>query len=365
MIDAFCRATGVPFAQALRQNRFGIERIPLEFLPTEPLRTVTARHTVGMIDPLTDDEITPTERVNDGLPQSLQQCIRTYGLTHFKIKLSGDIQSDLQRLRKLAAIISDSKSPEGSAPRTAPSSSQSPVPSPQSSPAITLDGNENFRDIAPFRRLWNSLIADETVRPLLSNLMFVEQPLHRDVALSDAVGKELRAWTDRPPIIIDESDATLESLPAAINCGYAGTSHKNCKGIFKGIANACRIGQLRQQRPDQNWILSGEDLSVVGPISLLQDLAVMATLGIHSVERNGHHYFRGLSTLPKNLQQTVLSHHGDIYRRHDLDFPTLNVRNGIIHVDSAVDAPFGEAFDFDPSQFTPLKQWTFESTQPT
>ena len=35
--------------------------------------------------------------------------------------------------------------------------------------------------------------------------------------------------------------ATLDSLPTALALGYVGTSHKNCKGIVKGIANACLL----------------------------------------------------------------------------------------------------------------------------
>src|SRR2546425_7628044 len=31
--------------------------------------------------------------------------------------------------------------------------------------------------------------------------------------------------------------SVLESLPDALGLGYAGASHKNCKGIFKGIIN--------------------------------------------------------------------------------------------------------------------------------
>jgi L-alanine-DL-glutamate epimerase-like enolase superfamily enzyme len=338
-IDAFCRAIGVPFGTALRENRFGIEEIPLELLPAGPVRTVTARHTVGMVDPIWDRDISASERVDDGLPQSLEKCVDAYGLRHFKIKLCGDVAKDLLRLRELAELIG-----KGS----------------ESSYSITLDGNENFREIGPFRELWGALRAEKALEPFLSRLMFVEQPLHRDVALSEGVKSAMLGWKDRPPIIIDESDAELSSLSMAIDCGYAGTSHKNCKGIFKGIANACRIAQLRRERPEGNWILSGEDLSVVGPISLLQDLAVMATLGIESVERNGHHYFRGLSVLPTDVQQTVLKHHGDVYRQHERGFPTLDIRRGAINIGSVVDAPFGEAFDFDPSRFTPLEEWKFQ-----
>ena len=154
------------------------------------------------------------------------------------------------------------------------------------------------------------------------------------------------------------TDATLDSLPRALDCGYIGTSHKNCKGLFKGILNAAMIAGLRRDQPQQRWILSGEDLSNVGPVALLQDLAVMASLGIEHVERNGHHYFCGLSFLPKDVQETILEHHRDLYRRHD-GYPTLDVRDGKVSIDSVVAAPFGMGFEFDPSGLTPLEEWVF------
>src|SRR2546423_2092208 len=124
-----------------------------------------------------------------------------------------------------------------------------------------VDGNETSPSLAPCRDFWKPLRGDPALKSFLGKLISVEQPLPRDVALSAAVKNEMLAWRDRPPMIIDESDATLASLPAAIDCGYAGTSHKNCKGICKGIRNACLIAELRRSRPRSQWLLSGEDLS--------------------------------------------------------------------------------------------------------
>jgi hypothetical protein len=341
LIDAFCRCSRIPFAKALRQNLLGIDGMSLELLPKQPLQSIIARHTVGLLDPVTSDDIPDSDRLNDGLPQSLDECIRAYGLTHFKIKLSGDVALDAVRLHCLAGAL------DAATPRY----------------RFTLDGNENFHELEPFRRLWQSLTADPSLKPFLANLIFVEQPLHRDVALSDAVKHEMLAWADRPPIIIDESDATLASLPRAIECGYVGTSHKNCKGIFKGIRNACFITDLRRSRPDTQWILSGEDLSNVAPIAQLQDLAVMANLGIEHVERNSHHYFRGLSYLPQGIQDRILQKHGDLYRPHERGFVALDIRGGRVRVESLIQAPFGVNFDFDPALFTPLERWTFDSLE--
>jgi hypothetical protein len=195
----------------------------------------------------------------------------------------------------------------------------------------------------------------------MRRLIFVEQPLHRDVALSAGVREELLGWKKEgglPPIIIDESDGHPGALLEALACGYVGTSHKNCKGVFKGIANGCLIAKRRRDDPAGTYLMSGEDLSNIGPVALLQDLAACATLGIESVERNGQHYFRGLSMHSHAIQEEVLRHHGDLYRRHERGgFPTVDVRGGRVATGSVVDAPFGVGFEVDLEAFTPVGEW--------
>ena len=182
-------------------------------------------------------------------------------------------------------------------------------------------------------------MAAPELKTLWPRLLFIEQPWHREVALSDAIGELARAWPDRPPIIIDESDAETGSLPAALALGYAGTSHKNCKGIFKGVANACRLAQRRAA--GEPGMLSGEDLANVGPVAVLQDLAVQAALGVESVERNGHHYFAGLAAWPTAVQDHVLKHHGDVYCRAVVapHWPRMDVRMGEVRIGSLTRTP--------------------------
>jgi len=148
-------------------------------------------------------------------------------------------------------------------------------------------------------------------------------------------------WKDAPPVIIDESDSEVESLPQALDLGYAGTSHKNCKGVFKGIANACLLAKRRRENPSRNLLLSGEDLCNIAPWALLQDLAVQATLGIESVERNGHHYFAGLSVFPEAIREPVLAAHTDCFVRSERGWPRLDVRDGRLKLGSVNRAPFG------------------------
>ena len=343
VIDAACRAARQSFAQAVRAGTLGFDAgaihpelagaAPAEFLPPHPIHSIIVRHTVGLADPLTEGDIAAGERVHDGLPQSLEDFIREHGLTHFKIKLSGDLDLDRARLRRLAEILPPSA-------------------------ACTLDGNENYHAVAPFRALWEELRGDPIIARLLDRLIFVEQPFHRDIALSEATAKGLQDWRERPSIIIDESDSELTSLPAALASGYAGTSHKNCKGVFKSLANCALLAHRRRAQPHLALHLSAEDLTNIGPIALPQDLAVLATLGIAHAERNGHHYFAGLSQFPPAIQHAALQAHGDLYEPHPDGFPMPRIRAGRMEIGSVIDAPFGLAFEPDLTAFTPLDEWT-------
>ena len=149
----------------------------------------------------------------------------------------------------------------------------------------------------------------------------------------------LRSWADKPSFIIDESDGETGDVPRALALGYDGASHKNCKGIVKGLANACLLEKRR--REGHKTLITGEDLCTLGPIALLQDLAMMSLLGIEHVERNGHHYYRGLSMWPMQWQQAVLEAHPDLYALHPQGFARLHITDGQISLDSVNDSPFG------------------------
>jgi hypothetical protein len=329
LIDAFGRARGVSFATGLRENIFGVDlgalraelagSAPRDWLPAQPATTLIARHTVGLSDALEDGDITPEERVDDGLPQALDACVRFYGLRHFKIKINGEAARDRDRLTRMAGIFARECAGRDW--------------------AFSLDGNESFREVGAFADYARGLMATPALSALWPRLWFIEQPWHRDVALSPAIGELVRAWPERPPIIIDESDGELSSMPSALALGYAGTSHKNCKGIFKGVANACRLAQRRAA--GETGLMSGEDLSNVGPVALLQDLAVQAALGVTSVERNGHHYFKGLSAWPAAVQAHVLAEHGDVYcpAANGAGWPRVNVVNGEVRISSVTHGP--------------------------
>ena len=295
---------------------------------------VIARHTLGLSDPIHEPDIPAEEHLNDGLPQSLGSCIDTYGLKHLKVKISGGQASDIDCLNRLQSLITR----QGS-----------------ETIELSLDGNERFGSMEAFADYWHQLIGRPGLRSFLERVIFIEQPLARDVALSQTVTKHPTIRQATPPIIIDKSDDSLNSASRAIELGYAGTSHKHCKGVFKSVANACMLQGRRLDQPQATWILSGEDLCNQGPISVMQDLGVAARLGISSIERNGHHHCRGLTDHPMSIQQAILEHHPDLYHLSDAGWPTLNIKAGCLEIGSVVNAPLG--LSFTPS----LEDYPFET----
>ena len=354
MLEAFCKIAEKRVYRLARANRLGVKlgelhaslkgTFPADYLPVRPRSRVIARHTVGLTDPLIEADIKPEDRVNDGLPQSLEAAVRTYGLKHLKIKVSGNLESDVARLRRIAEVMA--------------------VLEPDFQ--FSLDGNEQFQSLDAFREFWQRLTEDSSLAGFLQRLLFVEQPFHRDIALDATAIGALKAWQDRPTIIIDESDGDLESLPRALELGYAGTSHKNCKGVFKGLANSALIQQTAKNNPATKLILSGEDLANIGPVALLQDLAVCAMFGIQSVERNGHHYFAGLSMFPDEIQSQILDSHPDLYHVSKSGWPTLSIEKGALNLGSVNRASFGVGFEINVKSIPTYSAWKtgYESYSP-
>jgi hypothetical protein len=335
VIDAFCRLEGITFFEALDRNSFGIDfadfdaSLPLDWrrlLPERPLTELVARHTVGLADVIFERDLASADALNDGLPQTLESAVRTYGLREFKIKFGSQWEKESARLQDIFACLE----------KNAPADWR-----------FSLDGNESFADATAFREAWERLSAQPWLKGNLHRLMFIEQPVSRAVALSTSA--DWRSWSAAPAITIDESDGDLGDVPQSLNLGYAGSTHKNCKGIFKGILNRCRLIHVAQTT-GRKMMMSGEDLSNIGPVALTQDLVLQAVLGNRSVERNGHHYFRGLTMWPDSVQAEMLKAHPDLYR-DNLGFPTLAIDQGKLHLDSVLRAPFGYAAQLDPRTF--------------
>ena len=326
LLDAVCRLLEAPFARALRDDAFGFRPADVHAslagwdwrreLPS-PRRRLDVRHTVGMLDPLRATDLNPANRRGDGLPETLEEDLDAYGGRWLKVKIGAGIDRDRERLLDLARFCDE----RGEAP------------------GVTLDGNEQYGDLAELAALLESVGAERSGARLLGRLAWIEQPLSRTHTFDPARHRALGRVERFAPLLIDEADATPRSFERARAVGYRGVSVKNCKGVFRALAN---FGVCRQ---DDAWFQSGEDLTNVGVLALQQDLVTHSVLGIAHVERNGHRYFRGLDHLAPAVAQRALSEHADLYRSLQ-DGAALRIDDGAVSVRSALDAVgYGAALD--------------------
>ena len=287
LLDALCRALHISFYKAIAANVAGFAPDMQGFLAgLEPGAAIAARHTVGLVDPITAEE----KRVSDGLPETLEEVVDRYGQRWFKLKVCGDVRADIARLSAIAAVL-DAR-----------------IPDPY---RATLDGNEQFADADEVIRLWRTIEEEPRLRRLASSIVFIEQPIQRSRALAG----DISALARHRPVIIDESDDTLDAFPRARRLGYSGVSSKTCKGIYKSLLNAARCRAWNAEEGSNRYFMSGEDLTVQAGLALQQDLALVSLLGISHVERNGHHYVNGMAGLPAAEQASFLESHPDLYER--------------------------------------------------
>ena len=162
-------------------------------------------------------------------------------------------------------------------------------------------------------------------------MLFIEQPIKRQNALACDVS----ALARDKPVIIDESDDSLEAFPRARALGYAGVSSKTCKGLYKSILNAARCRKWNSE--GGKLFMSAEDLTIQPGLALQQDLALVNLLGITHVERNGHHYVNGMAALPQSEQHAFLAAHPDLYESSH-GATRVAIRNGMLAIGS-LDCP--------------------------
>jgi len=165
---------------------------------------------------------------------------------------------------------------------------------------------------------------------VLERLSHVEQPVAREKTL-DARFAPGRALAARVALVIDEADGGALAFPRAAALGYRGVSAKNCKGLFRSLANAALVAA---RGAASGLFLCAEDLTTLPVLALQQDLATVATLGLPHVERNGHHYFRGLAHLPPDEARDALAANPDLY-----DSSGLRVEAGRIAISSLARDP--------------------------
>jgi hypothetical protein len=323
ILDALLRAAGVNFFDGMAANIGGVDaRLSrdlshddiAQFLAgRKRLTRVAIRHTVGM-----DDTIEGVGGVADANENA--------GARYFKLKLNGDPVHDAERLTRIGRELA-----------TLPHDYQ-----------VTLDANEQYADLVALGALVDRLDRDAALRPIAAKLLYVEQPMPRDITRQSPLGALARR-----DFIVDEADDSYDAFPVARALGYRGISSKSCKGIYKSVINATRAAKW--SAAGQKCFIAGEDLTCQAGLAVQQDLALGALIGVTHAERNGHHYVDGFGETPAAEAQAFLAAHPDLYAQ-DGHKVRLAIHNGDLLTGSLTTPGFATAVHPVWSTMSPLAQ---------
>jgi hypothetical protein len=294
----------------------------------KPGKTIDLRHTVGLVDPLTAADRPASERVNDGLPETLEEVVSHYRGRYYKLKVGGDIKADLDRLSRIAAVLDAGAGDY----------------------RVTFDGNEQYDDVDGILELWRKVEETPALAGMVKATLFIEQPIKRAEALSRPV-TELAEYR---PVIIDESDGDLSAFPTALTLGYSGVSSKNCKGFYKSILNAARVERLNAEVGSTRYFMSAEDLTTGPGTSVQQDLALVSLLGLSHVERNAHHFIDGMSGVPEGEQKAFVATHPALYEKQSGKPARLKAKGGKLALGSLGCPGFAVGVDLDFESMRPM-----------
>ncbi|WP_431282347.1 mandelate racemase [Humitalea sp. 24SJ18S-53] len=335
MLDALLKLHGLSFWDGMRANIGGmvahdcapdLQKFDFGAMLSGlvPLTRVQARHTVGLVDPITAAD--QQSRVGDGLPETLEEVATTYGHRWWKLKVGGDIAADVDRLSRIAAVLDQRPGYRAS-----------------------LDGNEQYEDADGVIALWRAMEAEPRLDGLRRAIVFIEQPVKRARALETGMA----ALAAHRPVIIDESDGPLDAFVTARGLGYTGVSSKACKGVWRSLVNLARC---RAWGPD--FFMSAEDLTTLAGVCVQQDLALIALLGLPHVERNGHHFVDGFSGRPKAEAVRFMEAHPGLYA-DTARGPRLAITAGALDLASLDCAGLGatEEPDFVAMDAMPRAAW--------
>ena len=208
ILDALLRALGMNFFDGMAQNVAGMDaRLSpdlrnddiTQFLSQRRrLERVAIRHTVGL-----DDQVEGEGGVADARENS--------GARYFKLKLNGDPEADAARLVRIGKELAN-------------------LPHDYS---VTVDANEQYADLAALAALVDRLDRDSALRPIAAKLLYIEQPMPRDITRQSPLGALAPAISSstKPTIPMTPSRRRARSAIAASrrNPARASTSRSSMR----------------------------------------------------------------------------------------------------------------------------------------
>ena len=256
------------------------------YVPTKPAARMPVFHSVGASDPLEASDV--KTRIEDGLPNTLEEWIPRDGLIRFKIKLNGgNLDADYERVVRIDRVVNRAQAARGVRDWK-----------------YSLDFNEGCPNVAYLldflRRVREATLSG------FDRIVYIEQPTARDLQKDRA--NVMHDAAKLRPVVIDESLTDLDALLLAREMGYTGVALKACKGQSQAMLMACAAQKF-------GMFLCVQDLTCPGA-SLIHSAGIAARVpGNAGIEANARQFvpsanaawesrFPGLFTIHEGVMNT-------------------------------------------------------------
>jgi L-alanine-DL-glutamate epimerase-like enolase superfamily enzyme len=231
------------------------------YVPSTPRARTPVFHSVGASDPLEGSDV--RSRIDDGLPNTLEEWIPRDGLRRFKIKLNGgDLAADFDRVVRIDRVVTRTQASRG-----------------VTEWKYSLDFNEGCPNVAYLLEFLRRV--RETTPQGFDRILYIEQPTARDLEKDRA--NVMHEAAKLRPVVIDESLTGLAALLLARDMGYTGVALKACKGQSQAMLMAAAAQKF-------GMFLCVQDLTCPGA-SLIHSAGIAARVpGNAGIEANARQF---------------------------------------------------------------------------
>jgi L-alanine-DL-glutamate epimerase-like enolase superfamily enzyme len=256
------------------------------YVPAKPAARMPVFHSVGASDPLEAADV--KTRIDDGLPNTLEEWVPRDGLIRFKIKLNGgNLEADYERVVRIDRVVNRAQAARG-----------------VTDWKYSLDFNEGCPNVAYLLDFLRRI--REATPSGFDRIVYIEQPTARDLKKDRA--NVMHEAAKLRPVVIDESLTDLEALLLAREMGYTGVALKACKGQSQAMLMACAGRKF-------GMFLCVQDLTCPGA-SLIHSAGIAARVpGNAGIEANARQFvpsanaaweakFPGLFTIHDGVMNT-------------------------------------------------------------
>jgi L-alanine-DL-glutamate epimerase-like enolase superfamily enzyme len=233
------------------------------YVPSKPKPRMPVFHSVGASDALDSSDMESRTRIEDGLPNTLEEWIPRDGLIRFKIKLNGgNLPADFERTVRIDRIVNRAQAARG-----------------VKDWKYSLDFNEGCPNVEYLLEFLRRL--REKTPTGFDRILYIEQPTARDLQKDRA--NVMHEAAKLRPVVIDESLTDLDALLLAREMGYTGVALKACKGQSQAMLMAAAAQKF-------GMFLCVQDLTCPGA-SLIHSAGIAARVpGNAGIEANARQF---------------------------------------------------------------------------